>query len=376
MAIDIALPATHGPARKAEQVERTPTTAVTYKAPKLWQNPQTFAVEALKSPWYSALFGIQSTLFHSSIEFFRAQMGYEYLIVPVTTSSISSPMGLGSDSQPVSIELGGLDTYLADSQQFVLEYALRYQQGLSGTYYVGTSCRGEDPDATHLNQFCHVECELLGPLERGIDVANRYVADLTKNLLDRHGAQIRACAGTTQHMESLLKLYRANNNAFPTITLDEALALPEITDEMWAYAVDGEPKYGRTLTRKGEHMLIKKFGGACWLLEMDHQSVPFYQAYTDATKRKARCGDLLIGLGEVVGCGQRHVTADQALEALHQHEVDPASYAWYLDMRRVKALETTGWGIGTERFISWVLQHDDIRDVQLLPRLKGIECAP
>lgn len=45
-------------------------------------------------------------------------------------------------------------------------------------------------------------------------------------------------------------------------------------------------------------------------------------------------------------------------------------------MRKVKALNTTGRGIGTERFVAWVLQHDDILDIQLLPRLKGIECYP
>ncbi|PNP43201.1 hypothetical protein TGAMA5MH_05136 [Trichoderma gamsii] len=344
--------------------------------PKLWQNPQTFATKAIQDPWYTAMFGLQSTLFHSSIDFFHRQMGYKYLIVPITTNSISSPMGLGSDSQPVSIELHGEQTYIADSQQFVLEYALRLQDGLAGSYYVGTSCRGEDPDATHLNQFCHVECELLGGLDSGMKVANDYVVSLTESLLREHADAIRAYAGSTSHLDSLIQLYKSNGNAFPTITLDEALALPEMTDDMWKYAVEGEPQFGRSLTRKGERMLIEKYGGACWLLEMDHLSVPFYQAYTDDGFKKARCGDLLLGLGEVVGCGQRHQTEEEALQALAQHEVDPQEYAWYLEMRRTKPLTTTGWGIGTERFLSWVMQHDDIRDIQLLPRLKGVECNP
>lgn len=123
-------------------------------------------------------------------------------------------------------------------------------------------------------------------------------------------------------------------------------------------------------------MLIQKFGGACWLEGMDHLSVPFYQAYSDSTKKTARCADFLLGLGEVLGCGNRHVTADQVLEALQHHEVDPEEYKWYIDIRRLKPLNTTGWGIGTERFICWVMQHDDVRDVQLLPRFKGVEYTP
>ncbi|RDW63730.1 asparaginyl-tRNA synthetase-1 [Coleophoma cylindrospora] len=344
--------------------------------PKLWKNPSSFAMNALQSPWYTTMFGLQSTLFHSSIDFFRHDLGYKYLVVPVTTSSISSPMGLGSDSQPVSLELAGLQTYLADSQQFVLEYALRLEDGLPGSYYVGTSCRGEDPDSTHLNQFCHVECELLGGLADGVAVANRYVVAMTQAMLREHKTKIEVYAGTTSHLTQLLDLYRKHNNSFPMVTLEEVLAMPEITDDMWQYAVEGEPRWGRSLTRKGERMLIEKFGGACWLTEMDHLSVPFYQAYTDGTKRKGQCADFLLGLGEVIGCGNRHVSAEQALEALEHHEVDPAEYKWYTDMRQLKELNTTGWGIGTERFLCWVMQHDDVRDIQLLPRLKGVACAP
>jgi aspartyl/asparaginyl-tRNA synthetase len=70
-------------------------------------------------------------------------------------------------------------------------------------------------------------------------------------------------------------------------------------------------------------------------------SVPIYQAYTE-DDRKARCGDLLLGMSEVVGCGSRHVTAEQALGALARHVVDPAEYGWYVEMRRVKELMTTG----------------------------------
>ncbi|KAL4811854.1 hypothetical protein BDW67DRAFT_189252 [Aspergillus spinulosporus] len=159
----------HVPSKQKVTVQTT-TTEITEKEPrKLWQNPHTYAIQALHSPWHRMMLRLQSSLFHASIDFFRHEMAYEYLIVPLTTGSISSPMGLGSDSQPVSIEMSSgsektTSTYLADSQQFLLEYALRLQNVPRGVYYAGTSCRGEDPDATHLNQFFHVECELVGGL--------------------------------------------------------------------------------------------------------------------------------------------------------------------------------------------------------------------
>lgn len=347
----------------------------------LWRDTKGYAIRALNSPWHTTLFRLQNTLFQASNDFFRSPtVDFKYLIVPLTTGSISSPMGFGSDSQPVSIQLHNHQTYLADSQQFLLEYALRLESSVPGVYYVGTSCRGEDPDATHLNQFCHVECELLGGLQQAIATANQYVVSLARAFLTQHGAEIVACAGSTAHVESLLDLYSRHGNAFPIVTLEEALALPELTDEMWEYAVPGQIQYGKKITRCGEKMLIQRYGGAVWLTEVDHLSTPFYQAYTSVSDRgigaKAKAGDLLFGLGEVLGCGERHETLQDTLQALRQHEVDPEEYKWYVDMRSVKPLRTSGWGIGTERFLAWVLQHDDIRDLQLLPRLKGLDIAP
>ena len=52
--------------------------------------------------------------------------GTSYTIVKtLITGSISSPMGLGSDSLPVKINLNGVSTYLADSMQFLLDYGNR-----------------------------------------------------------------------------------------------------------------------------------------------------------------------------------------------------------------------------------------------------------
>ena len=41
-------------------------------------------------------------------------------------------------------------------------------------------------------------------------------------------------------------------------------------------------------------------------------------------------------------------------------------------LREISPLLTSGWGMGTERYLLWVLQQDDIRDLQVFPRLKGM----
>jgi len=96
----------------------------------------------------------------------------------------------------------------------------------------------------------------------------------------------------------------------------------------------------------------------------------------DKTYAKARCADLLFGNGEVLGLGERHTTAEQVRAALEKHEVDLEGYAWYTELREHKLILTTGWGMGIERFLAWAFRHDDIRDMTIVPRMKGLRFAP
>ncbi|XP_035510912.1 uncharacterized protein LOC118323096 [Morone saxatilis] len=162
-----------GPAADPEALKTIHTKITQCRPPRSWEDPQSHSTLAIKSQWYRNLFQIQNTLFHSTVEYFHTSCQYSYALTPLTTDTISSPMGLGSDSEPVSVNLLGQDIYLADSMQFVLEYFLRFQENLPGTYYISPSFRGEDPDATHLNQFYHVECELLGDMDKAMSIGKK-----------------------------------------------------------------------------------------------------------------------------------------------------------------------------------------------------------
>ncbi|XP_013386169.1 uncharacterized protein LOC106155739 [Lingula anatina] len=343
-------------------------------APKSWKDAETHSVAAIRSPWYQNLFQVQNTLFHTTAEYFHGNCKYSYALAPLTTHCISYPMWLGSDSEPVDINLHGQKTYLADSMQFNLEYFLRFLNGCPGVYCLSPSFRGEDPDATHLNQFFHVECELLGKMENAINVAEGYLYHLTKSMLQSHRDFILATAGTTGHVEHLIDTMEAGKS-LPRITLDQAIAMFP-SEDCYEEVVPGRKDMGQKITREGERFLIEKFGGVVWLTEMDHMSVPFYQCYTDKSRRKGMTADLLMGVGETLGLGERHVTATEVGQALEHHTIHPKPYEWYMEMRNVKPLKTSGWGMGSERYLCWLLNHDDVRDLHIIPRNKGKQYLP
>lgn len=307
---------------------------------------------------------LQDLMTTATLDFWRSE-GALNMHLPITTSSISSPMGLGSDSLPVKIDLFGVPTYLADSMQFMLEYGCRLSE--EGAWYLMPSFRGEDADKTHLNQFFHSEAEIAGGLDDVIAVVERYVSYLAKTVLENLGDEVRSVVGRDDHLRAM-----ATSGTFPRLTLDEAVA--HLGDD--SEAVTHDPRGWRNLTRHGEQRLMAEVGPFVWVTHFDHLSVPFYQAYADETQRTSLNADLLFGLGETVGSGERHVTGDQARKALAHHEVPEADYEWYVRMKDERPMHTSGFGLGVERWLMWVLDHDDIRELQILPRLNGVALVP
>lgn len=287
----------------------------------------------------------------STSEFWRKRGG-RTLMLPVTTGAVSSPMGLGSDSLPVLVELRGRKTYLADSMQFYLELGVRLTG--ASVYYVMPSFRGEPSDATHLSEFFHSEAEFDGDLDTAIGMVEAYLCHLVRSYMDMGEALSRHAAGT-EHLEAFL-----GATPFPRLTFDEAADL--VPHEI-AHRVGH-----RSLSRAGELELLARHGGPFWLTHFDELAVPFYQAGSTAYPGRSSNADLIFGLGEVVGAGERRVAVDDILDALTTHGVDPAAYAWYLEMKAAQPRATSGFGVGLERFFAWVLGVNDIRAVQLLPR--------
>ena len=62
----------------------------------LWRDPATHYLHALDDPWYRALVALGDTITTATSAFW-SERGAKTLHLPLTTGSISSPMGLGSD---------------------------------------------------------------------------------------------------------------------------------------------------------------------------------------------------------------------------------------------------------------------------------------
>lgn len=333
--------------------------------PESWREPRDHLGRLLDSEWYFHLLALFSECNFSTHDFFRAR-GAQIAFAPVTTGSVSSPMGFGSDSIPVIANISDHTVYLADSMQFALEIALR----VTGrpAYYILPSFRGEISDDRHLNQFIHAEAEIVGGLEDALVLAEDYFRHLAMALAARCRGSLDKLGGDP----ALLERVAGREGRFPRITYSSALR--ELRDFPGAFenCETGDLR----ITGSGERALLARYDSPVWITNMPANIVPFYQAVSPSDPAFSETADLLAGIGETIGAGSRAHNEAALLANMQRCRIAPDAYDWYLEMKRRSPVQTAGFGLGIERFLLWATGRNDIRDFAFLLRNQFGEGRP
>lgn len=350
---------------------------VNLQHPKL--NTDKYYLNVASDPYFKFLSIFRHHIHAISNSYFSDVVKARHMDLFLMTSSISSPSGSGSDSLPITLTFGGHNTYLTDSSQFGFEPVLI--GGIPRAYCYLASMRGEDPDARHLNQFYHCEYEAQGNFEEAQKVAEGYVRALASlvctmpNLISIISRNSAISMSTAQAI--------VNQDKFHEVTFAEAEKLLKEN----GYSEDiKENEHGKDITNIGEIHLMKILGATTpvWLTQLYRDRVPFYQKPLASNPNLALTADLLTPqlieggfAGEMLGMGERQDSVETMYESLKRQEISPAPYEWYIDIRRLPEYKTTaGFGLGIERYISWILGFDSIYKAILYPRMKGDKMNP
>ena len=74
------------------------------------------------------------------------------------------------------------------------------------------------------------------------------------------------------------------------------------------------------------------------------------------------------GFGEITSGGLREDDIVSLTKRLEEQGLNPATYDWYLDLRRYGSVPHGGFGMGIERLMRWLTDIEDIKDTVLFPR--------
>jgi len=342
-------------------------------------DPEIHYLELTRSGYFHALITLRHYIKIVSDYYFGVECGAKNIDLFMLTSSISSPMGPGSDSEAIPIKFGKYNSNLVDSSQFGFEPLLL--NGIDKVYCYLPSIRGEKPDKRHLNQFFHCEAEIKGDIEQLIPIIEGYIKILAEALILMPNILERISLSFEKTTASLNRVFGLKK--FPEITFDEAVnALVESGNKTLVNFTE----FGRNISSEGEIKLSKifNFDTPFWVRNYDRDRVAFYQKPDPKNSNEVINADLIFPPiikdafgGEIVGCGQRQDDCQEMTDSLARQKINSEPYEWYINLRKLPDYKTTsGFGLGIERFITWSLCRDDIKDAILYPRLKDFKTYP
>ncbi len=245
--------------------------------------------------------------------------------------------------------------YLSQSGQL---YNEALAMALGKVYCFAPAFRAErSKTRRHLIEFWMVEPEMAYcDLDGCLDIVERMLSSALQELARRCPEELRLVGRDPADLEKV-------RPPFPRITYDEALRILE-------EAGIGIP-WGEDFGAPHEAAISSRFDLPVFVHRYPTQAKAFYMKPDPARPEVVLSADLLApeGYGEIVGGGQRIDDYELLLQRLEEHQLPVADYEWYLDLRRYGSVPHSGFGLGIERTLAWVLRLEHVREAIPFPRM-------
>jgi asparaginyl-tRNA synthetase len=244
-----------------------------------------------------------------------------------------------------------------------------FAQALGNVYTFGPTFRAENSNTSrHLAEFWMVEpemafCDLAGNME----MAEAMLKYLLRLVLTECAADL-ALFDRFIDKGLLARLEQMTEQEFAHITYTQAVEQLLQSGQSFIYTV----QWGMDLQSEHERYLSETVFRRP-LIVTDYPAVikPFYMRLSDDERTVAAMDILVPGIGEIIGGSQREERYDVLLARMKQAGIDPATYDWYLDLRRYGTVPHAGFGLGFERLVQFVTGMANIREVIPFPRAPG-----
>ena len=248
--------------------------------------------------------------------------------------------------------------YLTQSSQLYLETAIF---SLGKVFCSLPSFRAEKSRTRrHLTEFTHWEAEMpFYDFEDNMAFQEKMIRFVVDQI-------------TTKYPDVIEKYYPdLKSPEKPYLRLDYADMIERLNE--WGIEKEegsGKWEFGDDVTEKPERALIDKIGVPTFITRFPRKMKPFYMKIDPKDSERTLSADLIVpGLGEIIGGSQREDDYDTLLEGFKREGLEPNPYQWYLDLRKYGSVFHSGFGLGIERLVQYILKVEHIRDTCLFPRM-------
>lgn len=302
----------------------------------------------LRSRKMNTIMKIRAEVLKYIHEFFRKQGFFE----------VSPPMFISSAVEGGATLFGlryfeGETMYLTQSAQLHLEVLI---YSLEKVYCVAPSFRAEKSRTIrHLTEFWHVEAEeAFTTIDDLMRLEERLVSYVCQSAAKKCKKHLEALGLDPKELTKI-------KAPFPKITYDEAIER--------LHKKDFKIQWGEDFGFNEERSLTKEFAGPVFVYAYPKKIKAFYvKAYPDKPDIVMSTDLLVPRIGELSTGGSRVDNKEELLRSLQKFGLRPEDYEWYIDIRRYGTVPHTGFGLGVERLLAWMLNLESIMDTIPFPR--------
>jgi asparaginyl-tRNA synthetase len=248
------------------------------------------------------------------------------------------------------------NAYLSQSGQLYMEAAC---QAFGRSYCFGPTFRAENSNTRrHLTEFWMVEPEVAYmDLEGDMDLAEGLVQFIVNHVLLHCRRELALIERNVAPLEAVVA------DPFPRISYSEAVDILRASGAQF--------NWGDDFGGADETIISEKFERPVIVHNYPTEIKPFYMKRDERRPETVRNMDILApeGYGEIIGGGQREENLEVLEAALRKQGLDPATYSWYLDLRRYGTVPHAGFGLGVERSVAWICSLPHVRETGAFPRL-------
>ena len=333
-----------------------------------------------RSNLFGSVFRVRSRLAFAIHQFFQDR-GFVYVHTPIITGSDCEGAGelfrittIDAKNPPRASD-GSIDyaqdffarsTFLTVSGQLEAE---AFACALSKVYTFGPTFRAENSNTSrHANEFWMIEPEMaFCDLNGDMDLAEELVKYLIRDICEKCPDEVELFSKFVDK-ELLARLDFVAERPFQRISYADAVDLLLKSGEKFEFPVE----HGANLQSEHERWLTERhFKCPVTVFNYPKEIKPFYMRLNDDDKTVTAMDVLVPGVGEIVGGSQREERLEILEANMRRHQLDPADYKWYLDLRRYGTVPHAGFGLGFERMLMFVTGVSNIRDVIPFARTPG-----
>lgn len=291
---------------------------------------------------------IRDEVFRAARDYLRSQGFYE-----TTSPMFVSTMG-EEGAELFEVEYFGRKVYLTQTSQMHLEPQLF---AMERVFILAPSFRAEKSRTRkHLTEFWHLEveeawCDHEGNLRRQEELISHMCHSVAENrIVDLEELGV--------NRDRLLDV----KPPFDRITYSDAIE--------YCQSKGLKIEWGEDIRTEAEHVLTDDREKFLFVEYYPKEIKSFYMKHNETDPRTYKNDDLLApqGYGEMIGGSERETDAQLIVDNLHRIGDNPEKYKWYIDIRRYGSVQHSGFGVGMDRMITWMLELEHIRDCIPFPR--------